>query len=264
MSVIKRFSEAEIAELSGRFTTASPYPHIVIDDFLKPEARECLSTFPGPDWPHWCGFGDAYQRNKRVCADISAMPPPFAALIAECSQPAFLRSLEQITGEAKLLPDPYLDGGGLHCSGPGGVLAPHTDFHLYERLSLFRRVNLLIYLNPHWGAEDGGDLELSRKGEATPEASVAPVFGRAVIFRTDDQSVHGFTRPVAEGKQRQSVALYYYNSRESAGFAGDTQTYWQTHGRMKGLRLGLFNSLIFLSRATSRAAHTINPNKRAD
>jgi hypothetical protein len=264
MSVITTFSDARLEEMRGRFRTATPYPHIVIDDFLKADARETLSAFPGADWPHWSGFGDAYQRGKRVCADVAVMPRPFAELIAECSRPAFLRVLETITGETKLLTDPYLDGGGLHCSGPGGVLVPHTDFHLYERLGLFRRLNLLIYLNPDWGPDDGGDLELSRKGQATPEVSVAPIFGRAVIFRTDDASVHGFTRPVAEGKHRQSVALYYYNSRESAGFAGDTQTYWQTHGRMQRLRLGLFNSLIFLSRAASRVAHIINPNKRAD
>jgi hypothetical protein len=264
MSVLRHFSQAELADLRSRFTSASPYPHLVIDDFLNAHARETLSGFPGADWPHWSGFGDSYQRGKRVCADITTMPRAFAELLTECGQPAFLRVLEAMTGEAKLLPDPYLDGGGLHCSGPGGVLTPHTDFHLYERLSLFRRLNLLIYLNPAWGPDDGGELELYRKGDATPKVSVAPIFGRAVIFRTDDASVHGFTRPVAEGKERRSVALYYYNSRESAGFAGDTQTYWQSHGRMKGLRLGLFNGLILLSRAASKAAHMINPNKRAD
>jgi Rps23 Pro-64 3,4-dihydroxylase Tpa1-like proline 4-hydroxylase len=264
MSVLKRFSETEIAELRSRFKTASPYPHIVIDDFLKPEARESLSAFPEPGWPHWSGFGDAYQRGKRVCADIAVMPRPFAELIAECSQPAFLRVLEAITGETKLLTDPYLDGGGLHCSGPGGVLLPHTDFHLYERLSLFRRLNLLIYLNPEWGPDDGGDLEFYRKGDSTPQVSVAPVFGRAIIFKTDDATVHGFTKPVAEGKQRQSVALYYYNSQEGAEYGGDTRTYWHSHGRMTGARLAIFNSLIFLSRGVSKVAHMINPNKRAD
>jgi Rps23 Pro-64 3,4-dihydroxylase Tpa1-like proline 4-hydroxylase len=264
MSTIASFSEAELTAMGRRFKAATPYPHIVIDDFLKAEAHESLSAFPDPDWPHWSRFGDAYQRNKRVCADITRMPDAFADLFSECSQPAFLRVLEAITGETKLLPDPYLDGGGLHCSGPGGVLAPHTDFHLYERLSLFRRLNLLIYLNPAWGPDDGGDLELYRKGEATPEVSVAPVFGRAVIFRTDDASVHGFTRPVAEGKERRSVALYYYTSRESVAFGGDTRTHWQFHAGMTGPRLALYNSLMFVSRAVSKLAHLLNTNKRAD
>ncbi len=250
--------------MRSRFRTASPYPHIIIDDFLKTQARETLSVFPAPDWPHWSRFGDVYQRNKRACADVALMPRPFSDLIAECGQPAFLRVLEAITGETKLLTDPYLDGGGLHCSGPGGVLLPHTDFHFYERLSLFRRLNLLIYLNPDWGPDDGGDLELYRKGHFTPQVSVAPVFGRAVVFKTDDTTVHGFTKPVGQGKQRQSVALYYYNSRESAGYGGDTQTYWRLHGRMTGARLALFSGLIFLSRAVSKVAHMINPNKRGD
>lgn len=264
MGVLREFDDAEVAEMRRRFRAASPYPHIVINDFVMPEAREALCAFPDPDWPYWSRFGDAYQRNKRVCADIAVMPGAFADLIAECGQPAFLRLLEAITGETKLLADPYLDGGGLHCSGPGGILEPHTDFHLYQRLDLFRRLNLLIYLNADWSPDDGGELEFYRKGEREPLVSVGPVFGRAVIFKTDDATVHGFTNPVAPDRQRQSVALYYYNSRESADFSGDTQTYWQVHGRMRGLRLGLFNSLIFLSRRLSQLAHMINPNRRAD
>jgi len=264
MFLIKSFSDAELATLKSRFRSAAPYPHIVIDDFLTTEGRELAPAFPEPDWPHWSAFGDEYQHGKRVCRDISVMPRPLADLIAECSQPAFLKALETITGETKLLVDPYLDGGGLHCSGPGGTLTPHTDFHLYERLSLFRRLNLLIYLNPGWGPEDGGDLELYRKGETAPAVQVAPILGRAVIFKTDDSTVHGFTRPVAQGRQRRSVALYYYNSREGADYAGDTRTYWQFHARMSGARLALYNSLIFLSRAVSKLAHMVNPRKRLD
>ena len=88
--------------------------------------------------------------------------------------------------------------------------------------------------------------------------------GRAVIFRTDDRSVHGFADPVAPGRWRQSIALYYYTSRETGRFSGDTGTHWRTHGaRMTGPRLAVFEALIFCSRAFSRAAHFINPNKGA-
>ena len=262
MGMVKPIDDAALALMASRFRTAQPYPHIVLDDFLTPEGRSSLGDFPGPDWPHWSRFGDEYQKEKRVCANIDIIPHAFSQLISECGRPAFLRQIEAITGVGQLMPDPYLDGGGLHASGGGGILAPHTDFHVYQRLGLYRMLNLLIYLNDDWGPQDGGELELYAKGETKPTASVAPVFGRAVIFKTDDASVHGFTKPVAAGKWRRSVALYYYCAQEGAGFSGDTGTHWQSHGRMRGARLATFNTLILASRAFSRLAHMINPNQK--
>jgi hypothetical protein len=258
-------SDEDATRLRRSFEAAQPFAHLVLDDFITPAGKAALAgaEFPGPDWPHWSRFLDEYQKEKRVCADLRRMPAPFADLIRRCCEPAFLKTLEAITGLGPLIPDPYLDGGGLHMSGGGGVLAPHTDFHLYERLDLYRVINLLIYFNEDWTAEDGGRLELYRKGEATPAVSLVPAFGRAVIFRTDDDSIHGFTEPVARGRWRRSVALYYYTSRESERFRGDTATHWRSHGpRLTGPRLAVFEGLILASRALSKMAHLINPNRR--
>jgi len=261
--LIAEFDKAAGRDLQVKFHSSKPFPHVVIDNFLSEAGEAALLEFPAENWPYWVGFNDEYQRGKRVCPDLAVTPGPFAELIQECSQPRFLEFLEELTGIEKLIPDPHLDGGGLHCSGEGGVLSPHTDFHFYKRLNLYRVLNLLIYFNEGWTAEDGGDLGLYTKGSSEPHKRIVPTFGRAVIFKTDDQSVHGFASPVAPGKWRKSVALYYYVAREVGHFSGDTATHWQDHGvRLKGLRLALFEALIFASRAFSKAAHTINPNKR--
>lgn len=259
----KRFDSDEVADLRHRFATAEPFPHVVIDDFLTVSGQADLRDgFPCPEWSQWSLFHDEYQKEKRVCPNLAVIPKPFSDLIIECSQPPFLKFLEAVTGAEKLLTDPYLDGGGLHCSGAGGVLTPHTDFHYYHQLELYRVLNLLIYCNEGWGDADGGRLGLYRKGEQQPSVAIKPSFGRAVIFKTDDRSVHGFAGPVAPGKWRKSVALYYYVSRETGQFSGDTSTHWQTHGpRMRGPRLAVFQGLMFASRAFSKAAHIINPNK---
>jgi hypothetical protein len=261
MPFVRSFGESETTELASRYGSARPFPHLVIDDFLAPEARDVLADFPGPDWPHWGGFSDGYQLNKRYCADITVMPAGFAALIEACSRPAFLAWLETVTGLAKLIPDPCLDGGGLHASGPGGVLAPHSDFHVYERLGLYRQVNLLIYLNPQWTQADGGALQLFEVGASLPCVSAPPVFGRAVLFRTDNRSIHGFTDPVAEGRWRRSVALYYYSSREGRPYAGDTRTHWRSRGALTGARRALYEGLMVSSKAVSKLAHLIDPNR---
>jgi Rps23 Pro-64 3,4-dihydroxylase Tpa1-like proline 4-hydroxylase len=254
--------ERNAPDLRREFEAAEPFQHLMVDDLLRlPPAA--ASAFPDISWPWWNEARDRYQQNKRFCSDLDLIPEPFRALIGELSQPRFLRVLEQITGITQLLPDPYLLGGGLHLSGPGGILSPHTDFHYYRDLNLHRRINILVYLNDGWSPQDGGCLSLcDRKGRVVK--TVVPDWGRVVIFRTDDQSVHGFPVPVAEGKWRRSVALYYYTAAPTDNFSGDETTYWREHGQQEGVvrksRFLIYRGMLNLSRAISIWAHAMNPN----
>ena len=254
--------EARAEELAAEFRAAKPFPHLVIDGLLQLDPAE-MASFPGSGWERWHNLGDRYQLQKQACDDISVIPEPFAGLIRELSQPRFLKSLERISGIEKLIPDPYLTGGGLHASGSGGILSPHTDFHHYRGLDLYRRLNVLVYLNEGWREEDGGCLSLY-DGD-NPVATVVPEYGRTVIFQTDDASVHGFPVPVVEGKRRRSIALYYYTSGEATKFSGDETTYWREHGEQNGAvrksRMALYKGLLNLSRFVSLAAHLVNPNQ---
>jgi 2OG-Fe(II) oxygenase superfamily len=255
--------QREVDATASKYTKAHPFPHAVFQDMLA-VGPEIMGSFPGPDWSSWAALGDAYQLQKFSCPDIEKIPEPFARLIHELSTPTFLKALEQLTGIKNMIPDPYLKGGGLHLSGPGGVLAPHTDFHVYEPLGLYRRVNVLVYLNEEWSEEYGGCLELGDVG-STSKTVVVPTWGTVVVFTTNDKSVHGFPRPIAEDRWRRSIALYYYTTEESKEFQGDTATYWRAHGKQTGVvrkvRLGLYRVLNNISRAISLLAHLANPNQ---
>ena len=72
----------------------------------------------------------------------------------------FLQFLEHLTGIDGLIPDPYFSGGGLHETDRGGRLGVHTDFNLYAKLNLIRRINVLVFLNKDWNPEYGGDPTL--------------------------------------------------------------------------------------------------------
>jgi hypothetical protein len=177
-----------------------------------------------------------------------------AALIPRGGEPAFPETLEMISCVPNLLPDLHLDGEGLHASGFSGVLAPHTDFHLHQRLDLYRVLNVLIYLSRDWGEADGGELERYAEGEATPAVRVAPTFGRSVIFKTDEMSAYGFIRPVAQGKWRRSAALYYYTIREQSVFNVGTSNGWVALGSQKhDVRLSILYRIIRTARLFSNA-----------
>lgn len=256
---------AGTAAARREFAQATPFPHVVLDDVLGVAPDDLLASFPDPQWPGWHRYHDDYQAGKLICSDPSLIPAPLMELIAELSSPEVLAGLEDLTGIGKLIPDPYLEGGGLHCSGPGGVLAPHTDFHLYRRLGLYRRINLLLYLNPGWESAWGGCLELYRSGGTRPARRVVPAWGTCVVFRTDDQSPHGFPDPIAPGRWRRSIALYYYTADETARYSGDTSTYWSqtmAHGertRARARQLA-YKGLLFGSRGIAFLAHRVDPN----
>lgn len=262
----ERYSAAEIGELRERFQHGLPFPHLVLSDFVSAPADDVLAAFPDPEWRHWHRFEDSYQFSKRYCQDIEYIPELPAAMIQELTSPAVLAFLEQVTGIEKLIPDPYLEGAGLHMSGQGGILAPHTDFHWYGRLGLYRRLNVLVYLNPDWREEDGGCLELYEKGDPTPRRTIVPDYGVCVVFQTDDRSVHGFSKPISRPDLwRRSIALYYYTSAEATEFSGDETTHWQQHspgGRTGRPRLALYQAFLNGSRMFSRLAHQVNPNMR--
>lgn len=254
--------ERDVRDLRRKFKAAKPFPHLVIDDLLNlpPSA---VGDFPDISWPWWNEIGDNYTLHKRFCHDITLIPEPFKGIIRELNEPRFLKVLERITGIRRLIPDPYLFGGGLHLSGPGGIQAPHTDYHYYEPLQVYRRINVIVYLSDDWSLEDGGCLSLyDTEGRAVE--TVVPAWGRAFIFRTDDESVHGFPVPVAEGKWRRSVALFYYTASPTDIFSGDQVTHYKEHGEQAGVtrkgQLLVFKGLMKVSRGIAIAAHLVNPN----
>ena len=260
----RNYAPAYVSQLAVRFQKAEPFSHVVLENFLSLSPDEMAGVYPAPEWPHWHKRNDYYQSGKMYCRDTDILPPLVSAMLSELSSPPFLRFLESVTGIGKLIPDPYYEGGGLHCSRPDGVLAPHTDFHYYDRLGLFRRINLLLYLNPVWEESFGGCLELWEKESRHPAKLIVPRWGTCVIFRTDDRSVHGFSTPVAKDLWRCSIALYYYSSREAADFSGDSNVYWQEHGVHSGidrLRISLYRILTRGARRLSQMAHRANPNK---
>ncbi len=210
--------------LNRAFRSATPFPHVLVDIELS---EALTSAFPGPDWNGWTLLRDQYQPHKRHCPDIEQFPPSLQRVVEGLNGSRAVQWLERVTGIDGLIPDPHLTGGGLHASTAGGILSPHTDFHDYGRLGVSRRINLLLYMNPGWTSADGGCLELFHPGTRTaPAMSVVPAAGRIVIFETNDQSPHGFTVPVAAGKTRNSVALYFYTARRPDHFSGTAATGW--------------------------------------
>ncbi len=212
LDTLTQLAEARRAE----FREAAPYPHVVIDDFLRPDrAAELARLFPLPDdamaWDH---FGIPTVEMKLASAHEERFPAAHRAALHDLNSGPFVSFLERLSGIEHLLPDPHLAGGGLHLSRQGDHLGIHADFNWHPRLQAHRRLNLLIYLTPQWQPGYGGELELWDTTGLHRVRCVEPLFNRAVLFATRSDTFHGHPAPwsAPDGAFRQSLALYYYTT----------------------------------------------------
>jgi hypothetical protein len=199
------------AELNAQYVSASPFPHIAIDDFLPPEVLErCLAEFPSA---HGVEF-DRDQERFKSQYNPDEMTPWLRSLFYGFNSRPFIHLLQNITGIKGLIPDPYFLGAGFHEIRNGGHLSVHADFNHHKPMNLERRINVLIYLNKDWREEYGGSLELWDHGMKNCVRKLTAEFNRCVIFNTTSESWHGNPDPVNHpaGITRRSIALYYYTS----------------------------------------------------
>jgi hypothetical protein len=199
--------------LHDRYTSAEPYPHICLDDFLPAEIPERVlhELEQLPEAQH--SFSRP-QENLKSNYSPERLPLYTRRVIQMLNSRAFLLFLEDMTGIKGLIPDPYHAGGGVHVVSNGGHLDIHADFNYHEKLNLERRLNVLVYLNKDWQPEWGGSFEIWDREMTHKVESFTPVFNRMVCFSTSSDSWHGNPEPVnhPEGQSRKSIALYYYTA----------------------------------------------------
>jgi hypothetical protein len=212
--VEERRLQAIAREHGEAYRHADPFPHIVLDELFSASLLDrVLEEFERMDRRGW-HVTDLDRERKWSTEDPRALGPFTSALIAQLNAGPFVRFLEELSGISGLLPDPHLRGGGLHEIRAGGRLGVHADFNLHRGLKLYRRLNLLVYLNKDWDANWGGDLELWDRTGTRCVRTIEPVFNRAVLFDTSNFSYHGHPHPLAcpPDRSRKSVALYYYSA----------------------------------------------------
>ena len=201
-----------------QFTSAHPFPHCVLEDFLLPGACEQIAS----------GFSkvligraarDPERRRhldvhrKIATNDLAIMTSAQRNFFAMTQSPEFIEFLTSITGIDDLTADPSLIGSGLHEIHPGGFLNIHADFNVHPQTGMLRRLNLLLYLNAQWQEDWQGHLELWPHDMTGPPVRITPKINRAVLFETSDTSWHGHPSPLncPSGITRKSLALYYYS-----------------------------------------------------
>ena len=192
----------------------SPVKHIVIDNFLSEKSAAALSEeFGSYENEHWHVYSNQIE-EKKTCNQWNLFKNvTYQYFQAICSTSVVQAISEKF--DMKLEADFGLHGGGQHIHAKMGNLNPHLDYALHPKLGFERRINVIYYLTDSYDNSDGGHFGLwnnsglSEPGELVKE--YAPVFNRALLFDTSENSWHGLSRfyNPRSNKFRKSLATYY-------------------------------------------------------
>jgi len=173
--------------------SATPYPHALIPQLLRPERVEAVVA----DFPD-IRTGGSFNLSDVECRGA------FAALIGELESDAFRDCLAQ-KFDLDLAGKPVIITlrGYSRAKGDGHV---HTD-------AKSKVITVLIYLNPTWVADTGRLRLLKSRKLEDAFAEVPPTAGSAVIFKVTENAWHGYLP--FEGVRR-SIQLNFVRSGASA------------------------------------------------
>lgn len=208
--------ERELPRLKDAFDAATPFRHVIIDEFLDAEFAERLhAAYPALD-----GVQRSVARILRARSydgDYARFGSPFSDYFAAVAGDPFRTWLRRLTGIDDLEMDPKLIGGGLHQGARGSDLHVHADHNTHpEDPSLYRRINVLFYVNAGWQANWGGELDLYDATGTHVVGRVAPAFDRCVIMDVHDSAFHGY-QPlrIPSNVTRKLLASYFYSAEPS-------------------------------------------------
>lgn len=191
-----------------------PFDHWIVRSVIGRDLIDAaFRQIPPPSWPRWVRYENDVER-KRTCDALASLPSAVNEALLALISPGVVGFLSSLTGIPDLAADPTCYGGGLHVTDPGGYLGPHIDFEVADTPALRgmeRRVNLIVFLNPHWGPNDGGELEFYDDSGSRVCERIAPRGGTSVVWLPGDTTYHGTAQvdPVTGG-ERASLATYYY------------------------------------------------------
>jgi Rps23 Pro-64 3,4-dihydroxylase Tpa1-like proline 4-hydroxylase len=193
-----------------------PFPHAVVDGYWNPELLSAVLEEIGLIDVGLCRRYFNERENKYDAG--KHLFGPHTRILFE-----YIRTLTPILGKAFGIPNLSMEeNSGCHLIPPGGFLAVHTDWNRSQATGLYRRLNVLVYLNEGW-TDEGGCLHL--EGVDPPqEIRFTPEFNRTVVLEASDRAWHG--HPLPAQRWRFSAAGYFSSPEPPPGYSREHDTEW--------------------------------------
>lgn len=206
----KYTSPEGLAAIHKQFVEAQPCKHICLPNFFEENFANTLhDNFPAFDSLQV--IRKSLNENKREDYHFERWHPAFGQLQQAMITEEIGKFMSDLTGIEGLFTNTDSLGQGVHMGGKGSFLDVHIDVNVNVGKKLWRRVNLLVYMNKNWQPEWKGDIEIWTKDMKEMAVKYPPSFNNAVIFLTDENSPHGYEKiNFPEGEYRKSYYAYFF------------------------------------------------------
>lgn len=210
-------------DLKQEFHENQPFPFIVIHGLFDDEKlRKAKNEIPYIN-KEKRSFDNFLEKKDMFHGEglLESSPESIQEVLRSLNSDEFVEFISEISGINGLIKDDNFVGAGVHHIPSGGKLGIHIDFSRAPwNKELFRRANVLLYVNEDWDDSWGGHLEMwdnSIRNGGKCVDKVTPNFNTLVIFGTKQESWHGHPHPLncPPDRARQSFASYYYSPEPS-------------------------------------------------
>ena len=200
--------ESRKEELKFAYYSASPFPHLVIENICtEDKLLQLYSSIPvlenkSKDY--------VFASNKFEKSRYEELGDLFKELQEDLRSSRMNEFLSYLTNKNTFV-DPGNHGGGLHQGRGNSFLDMHLDYNYHPlRPNWWREMNLLLYLNNGWKHEYGGQLKL-RDLRTDERAELDVQFNTLIIQQCGDFTLHGYDlTSFPEGLNRTSIATYAF------------------------------------------------------
>ena len=214
MSIInKKYSD--LSKYHYNFYNASPFPHIILDDFLNVDYFQ--RTFSSEAFSKSLAsgklFNNDFEKEKWISLNVN-LPSAIACIINDLNANFWIKNLINLThinslkctnlGNTKL--------ANFHEMKSNAFLGPHVDHSHEPDTGLPHVLNIIIYLSHEWDSRNGGATLFHDKNgkEAVTKVEYKP--NRAVIFLHTPYSFHSVERTNNNiPTTRKSIYVDYYS-----------------------------------------------------
>lgn len=210
-------------ELFKEYHNATPFEHMVIDNFLNEDLAMRISEMYPSDLCKWHVYHNPIE-IKYAFDKIDELNEELASIFYLLSTDYISSIFSRIT-DIPLQYDPYLHGGGVHMMPNNGRLGIHLDYEINPLSGKQRRLNVILYLTSEWKEEWNGHTELWN-GDFSHATKIPVKFNSAIIFKTDDTSWHGVSQKIQcpQNIFRKSLAYYYMSDFTEKDFKKEYRT----------------------------------------
>jgi prolyl 3-hydroxylase /prolyl 3,4-dihydroxylase len=192
--MIRRFAEAEVAELSRQFRNAKPFPHAVLRNVLDDSGKARAGLRKEPFTLKDTDLFTFKQTSNLYYARTDAVK----RIVAGLSSPGFAQLIGRISGKK-------LRAGAVDVFG---ALYEQGDYLLCHDDQLEgRTIAFILYLSDDFSAADGGALALHSSKGKHPSAVVQRLYPEAnslVFFEVSARSWHE-VEEVLSSRKRYSI-----------------------------------------------------------